>query len=131
MHRLHSQSSLFRFRLVAYLLFLGPAVMTAGLVMLLYTIFVSHQDKLLYAALLMAAGFTLIIVQWVTSIRARCPLCLTPALAKKACSKNRNAKTLLGSYRMRAAASIIFRNRFRCPYCNEPTVLEVRPRHAR
>ena len=34
----------------------------------------------------------------------------------------------LVSDRLKVATSIILRNNFRCPYCNEPTVLEIRQR---
>ena len=58
--------------------------------------------------------------------KTRCPLCLTPVLATKGCSKHRNARTLLGSHRLRVAMSVLFKGRFYCPYCHEPSVLEVR-----
>ena len=51
---------------------------------------------------------------------------MTPVLAKKDCTKHRHARTFLGSHRLRVALAILFRNSFRCPYCNESTILEVR-----
>jgi hypothetical protein len=50
-------------------------------------------------------------------------------LATKACSKHRKAKRLLGSYRLKAAVSMLTLGHFYCPYCNEPSVLEVRARN--
>ena len=37
----------------------------------------------------------------------------------------------MGSHRLRVALAILFKNQFRCPYCNESTALELRhsPRH--
>lgn len=128
MHRLPSHSALIRFRLAAYLMVIGTIVLLSGIGLLGYSIFISHRAHTILGSLLIGAGVFLMIIQWITAARARCPLCLTPALAKKSCSKNRNAKRLLGSYRLRVASSIIFRNQFRCPYCNEPTALEVRQR---
>ncbi len=77
-------------------------------------------------------GATLLtsLLQWIMASRTRCPLCLTPVLARKACSKNRNARKLLGSYRLRVAMGVLFKGFFRCPYCNEPSVMEVRQRRS-
>jgi hypothetical protein len=51
---------------------------------------------------------------------------MTPVLGNKDCTKHRSAKTLLGSHRLRVAVSLLCTGRFRCPYCGEPTLLEVR-----
>lgn len=128
MHRLPSQSAVIRFRLAAYLLVIGLVMAAASLAYLGYSIFILHRAHIAISASLIVVSVILIVFQWITASRARCPLCLTPSLAKKNCSKNREAKRLLGSYRLRVATSIIRHNNFRCPYCNEPTVLEVRQR---
>lgn len=67
-------------------------------------------------------------IQWIIAQRARCPLCLTPVLAVKGCAKHRSARTFIGSYRLRVALAILFKDRFHCPYCHEPTAMEVRNR---
>lgn len=128
MHRLPSHSALIRFRLAAYLLVIGTLLFIAGVGLLGYSIFVAHRSHTILGSVLIGGAVVVTIIQWITAARARCPLCLTPALAKKSCSKNRAAKRLLGSYRLRVAGSIITKNQFRCPYCNEPTALEVRQR---
>ena len=61
----------------------------------------------------------------------KCPLCVTPVLAAKNCSKGKNAKTFLGSHRLRVANNVLFKGYFRCPYCSEPTELTVRSRHSK
>jgi hypothetical protein len=63
--------------------------------------------------------------------RARCPLCMNPALVLRRCQKHRNARTLGGSYRFRVATAIFFTGRFTCPYCGERTRLVVRDRRQR
>jgi hypothetical protein len=68
----------------------------------------------------------MVIIQWGMARRARCPLCMTPVMETKRCSKHRNAKPFLGSYRLRVALSIIFKGSFRCPFCHEPTAIQVR-----
>ena len=131
MHRLPSQSAVVRFRLSAYLLVAATLVIFGSLLFLGYSFFFNHQDHLILAASLIGVGVVIMIIHWISAARARCPLCLTPSLAKKACSKNRGAQRFLGSYRLKVATSIILTNSFRCPYCNEPTVLEVRQRKLR
>lgn len=128
MHRLPSRAALVRFRLSAYLYVFGILTLIAGIGYLGYSIFIDHRAHIVIAGSVVVAGVLMLIFQWASASRARCPLCLTPSLARKNCSKNRNAKRLLGSYRLRVATSIMFQNHFRCPYCNEPTVLEVRQR---
>lgn len=80
-----------------------------------------------------AIGFLLatpvvIVIQWIVASRVRCPLCLAPPLMHKGCSKNRKARTLFGSYRMRVVMTGLFRGYFRCQYCGEPSELKVRER---
>lgn len=77
---------------------------------------------------LVALAAVSILLQWMVAQQTNCPLCITPVLASKACAKNRHARKVLGSHRLRVALAILFRNSFRCPYCNEPTALEVRNR---
>jgi len=128
MHRLPSHSALVRFRLSAWFFVLGLVFLIVGLGYFGYAVSIGQERHILIASGVIAAGVICLIVQWITSARARCPLCLTPSMAKKNCSKNRNAQRLLGSYRLKVASSIILNGHFRCPYCNEPTVLEVRRR---
>jgi hypothetical protein len=72
------------------------------------------------------SGGFMAILQWMVASKARCPLCHTPILADKACSRHRQAKNAFGSHRTRVALAIIFKNQFYCPYCNEPTLLRLR-----
>lgn len=77
----------------------------------------------------MVAGIiclVMIIAQWVAASSAGCPLCRTPVLAPMGCMKHRQARRLLGSYQLRVALAIMFTERFRCPYCNESTAMEVK-----
>lgn len=67
------------------------------------------------------------LLQYHLARRVRCPLCLVPPLVPKGCSKSRHARRLLGSYRLRVACGVIFRSRFRCPYCGEHTRVTPRP----
>ncbi len=49
----------------------------------------------------------------------RCPLCLVPIYAHKRCTKNREAKQIMGSYRLAVSLSILCRGHYRCIYCGE------------
>jgi len=66
----------------------------------------------------------LVIPQWTLGTHTHCPLCWTPVLAPKGCTKHRDARKLMGSHRLRVAVAVLFKNQFRCPYCNECTAME-------
>jgi hypothetical protein len=129
MHKMPSVHAIRRMRLAAMLL-LAKCLLTPAAAGVLIHSLATHDQGLTFLGLgmLLLAGLA-VLLQWSVSNRANCPLCLTPVLANKRCVKHRNAKTLLGSHRLRVAVSLLFMRRFRCPYCGEPTLLE--PRHAR
>ena len=131
MHRFPSKSTIYRIRFVAFLFcFRCVAVLVVGGV-LLYS-FIENDHELMVGALGLGLACILIcLVQWWLARRTGCPLCQTPVLARNGCAKHRNARTALGSYRLRVAMAILFRGSFHCPYCHEPSVMEVRSRHSR
>jgi hypothetical protein len=95
---------------------------------LLFGLATHDQEITVLGAALAGMGMLCGFTQFVLASKARCPLCMTPPLASKHCSKHREARRLFGSYRLRAAIWMLTRGHFRCPYCNEPTVLEARER---
>lgn len=128
MHRFASSSIIFRLRAAAFLFCLKCLLVPVVVGLLVYS-FVEHDRELTIMAIgLGVLTAILLFVQWMVAVRARCPLCMTPVLANKRCSKHRNARTLLGSHRLRVSLAILFKGRFHCPYCHEPSVLEVRNR---
>ncbi|GAA5118350.1 hypothetical protein JIN84_16130 [Luteolibacter yonseiensis] len=131
MHRFQTKSAIIRLRFAAFFLGLLWILIPAAGGILVYSLVENDKTLTLVAMGVALAAICVMIIQWILAARTRCPLCLTPVLAVKRCSKHRNAKRLLGSYRLRAALMILFKGRFHCPYCNEPSVLEVRERHAR
>lgn len=135
MHSLPHGEQLFRYRVTAVLLLLKWLIIPAALVFLGYSLVHAHWNQVggdwnhVYLALgLMGFALALLIVQWVLAARCRCPLCLGPPLARKACVKHRSATRLFGSYRLRVAHSIVWKGCFRCPFCGETTVMQVRQR---
>lgn len=127
MHRPRHSHTIRNLRIAAFLLCLKRLLIPVGLVLLLGSV-VQHDTRWLVAGLV-ALGTSVVValMKWIFSSNAKCPLCMMPPLGRKGCSRNRNAKRLLGSYRLRVALSILLKGRFRCPYCNEPTVLRLKP----
>jgi hypothetical protein len=128
LHHLRTHSSIRRFRVAALLLFGNYlfAPFAAGL--LAYSLLLSRREGVMLGAALMSISVTGVLVQWVVASRVNCPLCMTAVLAPRACMKNRRARSFLGSHRLRVALAILFKNRFRCQYCNEPTAMRIRER---
>ena len=67
----------------------------------------------------------LAILEWLVAARTSCPLCRVPVLAPKKCARHWRARPLLGSYRLRVALAVLVRNSFLCPYCHEPTAIQL------
>lgn len=126
MHKMPSTHAIRRMRTAAVLLVAKYLLTIAAAGVLIHSLIIQDPELSLYSlGMLLLAGIVLLL-QFVISSRTHCPLCMTPVLANKGCSKHRNAKTILGSYGLHVAISLLFTNRFRCPYCGEPTHLEVR-----
>ncbi len=115
-------------RFAALLLCAKCVMFPVAAVILIYALLLQEQLLLMVAAGSFLLGGLVVIVQWIVSQRTQCPLCMTPVLAKKGCTKHRSAKSFLGSHRLQVALAILLKGSFRCPYCNEPTLLEVRDR---
>lgn len=131
MHRFPSKSTIYRFKFVAFLVCFRCLAIPAVVGMLVYSFMRDDHDLTIVSLGFGFACFLMCIMQWLLAARTRCPLCLTPVLASNGCSKHRNARALLGSYRLRVAAMILFRDSFECPYCHEPAAMEVRSRQPR
>jgi hypothetical protein len=126
MHRLRSKSAIHRFRFAAMLFCAKCVMIPISGVLLTYSIII-HDDQLTILSMeLVLLTVVVAFLQWLIAARTSCPLCMTPVLAKKGCTKHRQARTAFGSHRLRVALAILFKNSFRCPYCHEPTALEVR-----
>ena len=126
MHHSRSASDVRSFRCAAALLLAGRlcAPITAGL--LAYSVVTGDRQAMILGVGLVVLTGLLVILQWIASSSTGCPLCRTAVLAPKACTKHRRARTVLGSHRLRVAAAILLKNRFRCPYCNESTSMKIR-----
>ncbi len=128
MHRLSSRSTVYRFRLAAFLVCIRCILALASVSVLIYSFSINDRELTLIGIGMGTLTLLSILLQWMLTARTRCPLCLTPVLANKKCSKHRSARRLLGSYRLCVAVAILFQGWFRCPYCHEPTSVEARPK---
>ncbi len=129
MHQFRSKSTIFRFRFVSFLLCLNYLLAPTAAVILVCSL-IQSDHLLTHIAIVLGILMSLILIlQWLVAAHTRCPLCMTPVLAKNGCSKNNRARPLLGSYRLRVALNILFQGSFRCPYCNEPVAMRVRSHH--
>lgn len=128
MHSLPNQSTVRRFRFAAFLLLLKWVFLIVSLAVLGYSMVVERRDLSYVGIGMMGLTVVVSISHWIVAARARCPLCLVPSFSHQQCSKNRKARHLFGSYRLFVALAVIFRGYFHCPYCGEPTSIEVRQR---
>ena len=124
MHRFPTKSAIRRMRFAALLVCLRNLMVAASFSLLLYIIFTQNQKVALYALLLVPATVIVLLLQTIVSAHTSCPLCMTPMLGNKSCNKHSKAKRTLGSYKFTVAIAVLFCHSFRCPYCNEPAILQ-------
>lgn len=128
MHRLPSQYTVTHFKFVSWVLLLIYLMVPSTFGVIGYSVAVQNHEFMQIALGLIAVTVIAVIIQWIISWRARCPICHTTALSHQGCTKHRNARTFFGSYRLRVACSVIFKKWFCCPYCGEHTAVQARPR---
>lgn len=123
MHHIHSRSAVRRFRLAAFLLLVVCLLAPVAVGLLLQSLLTSSPRPALIGSGLVTLALVLAVPQWVAGAHTGCPLCWAPVLGPKYCAKHRNARKFMGSHRLRVALAILFKNRFRCPFCDESTAL--------
>ena len=131
MHKLPSKSVLRKFRFASVILLFVWVGIPSALVLAVYGMVSKNSDLLSIAGVCAGVSVLLILVFFVLAAKLRCPLCIVQPLQNRSCSRHRDAGRILMSYRLKVALSIIFRKNFRCPYCGEPTAMEVRLRNKR
>lgn len=126
MHRPRHAQVIVKLQLAALLLCLSRLLIPAALGMAIMAVMSGEAGHSKIALALGGSALVLAILQWIFASGGKCPLCTMPVLSKKGCSKHRNARCVAGSHRMPVAFGVLFKGHFRCPYCNEPTLLELR-----
>ena len=127
MHRLPSSYTLRRFRIASTLVIMLFLMIPVIIGLLVSGIYLGENRWFLWAGISTGVALVCLLVNFSLGSRLRCPLCMVPPLVNRRCSKHREAARLFGSHRLKVAQSIMFKDSFRCPYCGEPTAMEVRP----
>jgi hypothetical protein len=126
MHHPRHSHTIRSLRITAFLLCLKRLVIV-GTAIVFVSSFVTYDRRLAILGLgLVGLALLIALLQWMFASGARCSLCMMPVLSRKGCAKHRYAKRFLGSHRLRVALSILLKASFRCPYCNEPTILKLK-----
>ena len=125
MHHLRSSSDVRHFRFAAFLLFLICLLAPVAAGLLVQSLWLGNFQLTMAGSGVALLSCFLVIPLLTQGYHTNCPLCWTPVLASMACSKHRDARKLMGSHRLRVALAILFKDQFRCPYCNESTALDL------
>ncbi len=128
MHRLRSPGLLRGFRIASLLVFLKFVLLAVAIGIVIAAVIENDWRRVVLGFGVAASTVLLSLIRALFLAYIRCPLCMTPVFSPFGSVKHSKARKLLGSYRLRVALSILFRNWFTCPYCNEPTAMKLRPR---
>ena len=128
MHRPRHAHTIFNAQMAALLLCLNRVLIVATLILWVASALTSNVTWSVWGLILAGVAVVIAIAQWMFASSAKCPLCMMPVLSRKGCSKHRHARSFAGSHRFPVALGVLFKGRFRCPYCNEPTLLELKGR---
>jgi hypothetical protein len=131
MHQYRSKSPIIWIRLSAFFFCL---LILLGVGLVLFTFYaVLHISNDMMIQLLYAIGsfVTCWFVYVYCALMCKCPLCRSGPMMSKRCAKHNQARKLFSSYRLRVAATVLLRNRYRCPYCGESTQCRVRDKDRR
>ena len=128
MHRLRSTGLLRGFRIASLLVTLKFVLLGVAAGILVDAVMQTDWRRTLLGFGVAASTVLISLGRALTLAHVRCPLCMSTVFSPFGTVKHSKARSLLGSYRLRVALSILFRNNFTCPYCNEPTAMKLRPR---
>lgn len=128
MHQLRSANIVRRFRFAALFLSAKLLFAASSAVVVAVASFQINRDLMGIGLGLGVLAVLCGVLRFWASSHNCCPLCMTPVLSNRFCSKHRRVRKIFGSYRLVVALSILFRNSFHCPYCNEQTAMKVRIR---
>ncbi len=130
MHKLQSHTTIIRYRLISCFFLIRIFLSLVALPLAAYGLFTDHRQLVIAGLATVFFAVVVRVLEWSLAGKVRCPLCMTPVMRNMGCSRHRRARRLLGSYRLRVAIGVLFRDRFTCPYCNEPTAIQVRQKRA-
>lgn len=126
MHRLPNQSIVRRYRFVAFLLIARWILLVSSVFLFIGADIVGRRDLLWVALGMFAAAGAGQLACWVLARCTKCPLCFVPPFSQQHHLRNSRAESLMGSYPLKVAVTVVCRGNFRCPSCGESTVLQAR-----
>ena len=113
------KSVITRFKFAAFLLCFNFLMIPVVAGTLAYSIMTDDPGLTEIGIALLALAVLVAILQCLVAARTRCPLCMTPVLATRGCSKHRHARTLARKPPAAGGGRDLFTNCFKCPYCHE------------
>lgn len=126
MHHLRSKNILWMMRLASCLQILQALTLPLAFLFLVFGISYRDHQSLIISGCIFIFFLLLVISNMIMTPMLRCPLCMIPPMQKRGCTKHRNVRRLLGSYRLKVATTILACGYLTCPYCNEKTAMKVR-----
>lgn len=126
MYQSHSNSDVRHLRIASLLLLANRMLIVAASGLLLVAAFGNDRQLTIIGSAFLVISFILIIAKRIAALHVGCSLCRTPVLGSMSYIKHRKAKRLLGSYQLRVALSILFTERFCCPYCNQRSSVNIK-----
>lgn len=126
MHSVSSQSVLIRFKITSLILLLLFLMLPIVIGSLLYGFYAHDIAWLKNAGICAVACVFLKVLALMLGERLKCSLCMSAPLGNLGRAKHRSAQSFCGSYRVVVSTSILFKGKFRCPYCGEMTGMRVR-----
>lgn len=126
MHSYRSKRPIFWLRICAITLPVVIIAWMAQIVFLIYAIVNSSPEIMRQVLYGLAVCVAISLLHLLSAHHGKCPLCRSGPMTSQRCARHRMAGKTLGSYRLSVMFSVLFMNRFRCPYCGESTRLKVK-----
>lgn len=126
MHKIRHLHTLVAMRVASGLLLLSCLLCVSAITVAIYSLYEINRPLLLVSLGLLGGFLVTALGYRYYASSSRCSLCMGPVLLSRQCSRSKKAQRSFGSYRLRVARDIIFKNSFCCPYCGEPTKCEVK-----
>lgn len=121
MHRQHSSHTLRSLHLGAIHFVLNALLIVAAISLLTAGIIIGDNNWLWIGTSVLAVWIISAFVFFLCSLSWHCPLCMGKVWVRTGCRRHRNLRPALGiSYRLGIALCVLFKSRYRCPYCGEP-----------
>jgi hypothetical protein len=126
MHSYRNKRPIFWLRLSALVFPLLILAFMAELAFVVYAFLQLSREALIQSLFGMGGLLCLALLYGIAASKSKCPLCRCGPMSSQRCAKHKYAETVMSSHRLAVVVSVLFLNRFRCPYCGESTRLKVK-----